>query len=406
MQTYILNARRYAATFIAMTLASGGCDSPTASPPAVASVAITPTSASVVMGQTTTLVATPRGPSGETLADRTVSWSSSNTAIATVTTAGIVAGVAPGPATITATSEGKSTTAEVTVTPPPAPQARWLATLVYDDVQNRVLMFGGFSSNGSSLGPLNDLWAWDGQRWSFLGMGGPSARGDMLAAWDGTRRRLVVYGGANNDGPLGDTWEWDGSAWTQSATAGPSVRRHVAGGFDRARGRVVLSGGLLGVSETALTDTWEWDGQQWTQWATTMPAVSASPSQTGMAYSETRSALLMLTGSFTTGPTSLLQWDGTAWSTVTAGPAISLPVPMAATGADELTLLQSNGSTLRWQGGVFAQVSASGPTASLGSMAFDKARGRLVLFGGLNGNATSGDTWLWDGTTWSKASGP
>lgn len=406
MQTYIPNARRCAATFIAMTLVSGGCDSTTAPPPAVASVAITPPSASVVMGQTTTLVATPNGPSGETLTGRIVTWSSSNTAIATVTTAGIVTGVVPGTATITATSEGKSTAAEVTVTPPSAPQARWLAALVYDDIDSRVLMFGGFSSNGSSLGPLNDLWAWDGQHWSFLGVGGPSARGDMLAAWDGTRHRLVVYGGANNDGPLGDTWEWNGSAWTQSATAGPSVRRHFVGGFDRSRGRVVLSGGLLGVSEATLTDTWEWDGQQWIQQATVLPALPNSPALAGMAYSETRSALLMLAGSFTTGPTSLLQWDGTAWSTVGAGPAISLPVPIAPTGADELTLLQSNGSTLRWQGGAFVQVSATGPTASNGSMAFDKARGRLVLFGGLNGNATSADTWLWDGTSWSKVSVP
>lgn len=406
MHIYISKARLCVVAFVGTVIVGAGCSSPTDSPPPadVASVAITPPSASLAMGQTTTLVATPKGPSGETLTGRTVTWSSSNTGVASVTNAGVVTGVAPGTATITAESEGKSTPVQVTVTPPSAPQARWLAALVYDDVQNRVLMFGGFSTNGTSLGPLNDLWAWDGQHWTFLSVGGPSARGDMLAAWDGTRHRLVVYGGANNDGPLGDTWEWDGSTWTQRATGGPSVRRHFVGGFDRARSRVVMTGGLLGVSETSLTDTWEWDGQQWSQQATTMPTVSSSPALAGMAYSETRSALLVLTGSFASGPTSLLQWNGTEWSTVAAGPTISLPVPIAATGDDELTLLQSS-VTLRWQGGAFTSASSSGPTTSFGSMAFDKARSRLVLFGGLNGNATSSDTWLWDGTSWSKVSG-
>src|SRR5206468_10532504 len=47
---------------------------------------------------------------------RTVTWSSSNTAVATVSNSGLVSGVTPGTATITATSEGKSGTSSVTVT--------------------------------------------------------------------------------------------------------------------------------------------------------------------------------------------------------------------------------------------------------------------------------------------------
>src|SRR5207244_7837774 len=50
------------------------------------------------------------------LSGRTVTWSSSNTAVATVSTSGLVSGVAPGSITISATSEGKSGTAAITVT--------------------------------------------------------------------------------------------------------------------------------------------------------------------------------------------------------------------------------------------------------------------------------------------------
>src|SRR5207247_9313137 len=52
---------------------------------------------------------------GNVLTGRGVAWTSSNTAIATVSAAGLVTGVAAGSATITATSEGQSGTASVTV---------------------------------------------------------------------------------------------------------------------------------------------------------------------------------------------------------------------------------------------------------------------------------------------------
>src|SRR5438094_7059559 len=88
-------------------------------PPAVASVDVTPPSASVQAGQTVQLTATPKDAGGAPLSGRTVTWSSSNTAVATVSNSGLVSGVTPGTATITATSEGKSGTSAITVTPVP-----------------------------------------------------------------------------------------------------------------------------------------------------------------------------------------------------------------------------------------------------------------------------------------------
>src|SRR3989454_943743 len=84
-----------------------------------ASVAVVPTSASVQVGQTVQLTATPKDANGNPLSGRTISWSSSNTAVASVNASGLVTGVVAGAATITATSEGQSGTASITVTPVP-----------------------------------------------------------------------------------------------------------------------------------------------------------------------------------------------------------------------------------------------------------------------------------------------
>jgi len=87
----------------------------------VASVSVTPATASVQVGSAVQLTATPKDASGSPLTGRTVTWASSDASVATVSTSGLVTGRAAGTATITATSEGQSGTATITVTPQPPP---------------------------------------------------------------------------------------------------------------------------------------------------------------------------------------------------------------------------------------------------------------------------------------------
>ena len=82
----------------------------------VASVSIAPSSASLRVGDTLRLSATPRDSSGNILAGRSIAWTSDSSAVATVTASGLVRAVAAGTSTIRATSEGKAGTATVTVT--------------------------------------------------------------------------------------------------------------------------------------------------------------------------------------------------------------------------------------------------------------------------------------------------
>src|SRR5438045_437701 len=52
----------------------------------------------------------------------------------------------------------------------------------------------------------------------------------------------------------------------------------------------------------------------------------------------------------------------------------------------------------------------SPPPRGAGGMAFDAARGNVVLFGGAvrtsgqSSNSSYGDTWTWDGTNWTQRS--
>ena len=85
-------------------------------PPAVATVTLNPATMSVEQNQWGELKATLRDQSGAELTGRNIIWTSSNAAVAEVTYSGRVVGVAPGTATITATSEGRLGRATVTVT--------------------------------------------------------------------------------------------------------------------------------------------------------------------------------------------------------------------------------------------------------------------------------------------------
>src|SRR5213083_1386954 len=106
-------------TMTATSEGQSGTASITVSGVPVASVTVSPASASVPVGQTQQLTATLKDANGTVLTGRPVAWSSNNTPVATVTGTGLVTAKVAGSATITATSEGQSGTAAITVTPVP-----------------------------------------------------------------------------------------------------------------------------------------------------------------------------------------------------------------------------------------------------------------------------------------------
>ncbi|HWA15053.1 MAG TPA: Ig-like domain-containing protein, partial [Gemmatimonadales bacterium] len=88
-------------------------------PPPVAKITLTPTERRLIAGDSGALSAALFAADGRPLGERALSWSSSAPAIATVSPRGIVSGLAPGAAEITAKCEGVEAKASITVIPVP-----------------------------------------------------------------------------------------------------------------------------------------------------------------------------------------------------------------------------------------------------------------------------------------------
>jgi Tol biopolymer transport system component len=105
-----------------LVIACGGGGSPgsgTGPTPSksVASVRVSPASDTTIVHGTVQLTATPLDSNGQTVGGRTITWSSSDPALATVSTTGLVSAHALGDVTITAKVDAKSGTATLSLAP-------------------------------------------------------------------------------------------------------------------------------------------------------------------------------------------------------------------------------------------------------------------------------------------------
>lgn len=112
----------------------GACNYDGAEPGAIASVAVEPTTDTVLVGATVPLTALARDADGNTV-PASFTWTTSDAAIATVSATGTVTGVEAGTATITATAGGFSAAATVVVEEPTTSPGSsvWISELHYDN---------------------------------------------------------------------------------------------------------------------------------------------------------------------------------------------------------------------------------------------------------------------------------
>ena len=300
------------------------------------------------------------------------------------------------------------------------PEPRIGHAMAYDSARRLVVLFGGAIGANTPV-YLGDTWAWDGTGWSQrASYSGPVPREFHAMAYDSAHGRTVLFGGAIgslNPVYLGDTWEWDGAGWTQRASSGPAPRNYHAMAYDSAHGRVVLFGGVTGVYSPGLGDTWEWDGMGWTQRASSGPPPRFDHA---MAYDSSRGRVVLFGGTGAQPLGDTWEWDGASWSQrASSGPASRVGHAMAYDPARRRVVLFGGngnggnlGDTWEWDGASWTLRASSGPSARYGhAMAYDSARGRVVLFGGFNWAASYaplGDTWEWDGASWTlrTSSGP
>jgi hypothetical protein len=228
------------------------------------------------------------------------------------------------------------------------PRTSLTAGMVFDGARRKSLLFGGWVRPDSYYG---DTWAWDGARWQQVSTSGPPTRANHAMAYDSSRQRVVLFGGAYYQTIRGDTWEWDGSSWKQLNSSGPSPRMFPNMAYDAARGKVVLFGGQTHYRGTFLNDTWQWDGTSWEQVASTGPAAR---SWHMMTYDPLRQRVVL--------------FGGGGWG-----------------------ISQRFGDTWEWDGSSWTQIIGDGPPARQDAcMFFDETRGSVVLYGG---DTMQGDTW-------------
>ena len=148
-----------AATVTAVCEGQSGAVAITVTAVPVASVAVDPTSASVSVGLSQQLTATPKDANGIALTGRAVTWATSNAAVATVNGNGLVTGAAGGTATITASSEGQSGTSAITVIAPVASVTVSPAAAALLVGQTAQLTATPKDANGSPLSGRAVAWA-------------------------------------------------------------------------------------------------------------------------------------------------------------------------------------------------------------------------------------------------------
>ena len=93
-------------------------------PPIVDRVSVSPSTASIEEGETRRFTATAYTSDNEVIPDKTFMWTSSRTSVATISSSGLARARNAGTTTITATTDGVSGTAMLTVTEPPPVVAR------------------------------------------------------------------------------------------------------------------------------------------------------------------------------------------------------------------------------------------------------------------------------------------
>ncbi len=307
------------------------------------------------------------------------------------------------------------------------PSARAGHDLVYDDALKMVLLVNGEDAAGEPDGTPSKIWGWDGYQWKIVSADGPPVRSLGGVAYDPDRNMLVLYGGSTKTTSYDETWEWDGSTWRKNDTEGIGFWHHGSMAYDSALHQIVLYGGNLQATASTQSnisfpaETWSWDGAAWQQ--SSAPGLGARYHY-AMTYDSIRDNVLLFGGSSHSRDfNDLWAWDGSTWTKYSpGGPAPSSRVA-ARMAFDErsgkavlfggLTPAYTDlDDTWTWDGTRWTLVDFPGPkppARSHHAMAYDKQRGRIVLFGGVTGEMQAiqlQDTWEWDGATWAKVSGP
>jgi len=152
----------YSATIAFLIACSDSGDS--VSPPTrpVYAVTVTPSTNTLTIGQTAALTAMAKDANGNVIDGRAVQWATDNAAVATISTAGVVTAVAEGTTTVSATVEGKTGQAQVSVSRVPVASVRLTPrTMAIEPGATRQLTAVALDADGNVLEGRAIAWTTD-----------------------------------------------------------------------------------------------------------------------------------------------------------------------------------------------------------------------------------------------------
>lgn len=285
------------------------------------------------------------------------------------------------------------------------------------DLRSLILFF----ASAASLAPAQSV--------DFFAVDRPRNRAGHGMAFDAARGQVLAFSGvgSNSGQELGDTWGWDGGRWTLTARRSAQFRRDHVMLADPVRSRVFAVGGRRYDRALrrfdAVRDIVEFDGDEWS----VLPGSDVGPTlgaTTSAAYDSIRDRIVLLDTCHTGcagvgggGQWSTWEWDGVRWLRLTAlGPATrSERASLAFDSARGRVVLfggtvaaRRTDETWEWDGSRWTQLNPSQrpPSRRGHELVFDPVRGRVLMLGGsLSSGALANDVWSWDGSNWTLEPG-
>ncbi len=144
----------------------------------------------------------------------------------------------------------------------PAPFGQLGPSMVYDSESDRVILFGGFNTDGT-FAFVSETWAYDfdTNSWEKMNLAiKPPGRNFAPMVYDAESDRVILFGGNTTSGAGNDTWLYDynSNSWEEmKPDEKPHVRTYTAMVYDVESDRVILFGGEY--SSEVLDDTWSYD---------------------------------------------------------------------------------------------------------------------------------------------------
>lgn len=181
------------------------------------------------------------------------------------------------------------------------PTPREDAAMVWDSIDQQILLYGGTDGNGHYFG---DLWSFSpaSKTWTLLKCSGngPGAR-SASAVWDG--HAMLLVDGMNRFGMQSDFWSYTPGAsggWQRLPNTPMSPRTYDTLVWDSTDSRLYLFGGL-GANGVQLDDFWSYSAS--VGWAQITPNSVSNPlgRQQAIGAWDSRDNLLILSGGFEDG---------------------------------------------------------------------------------------------------------